>query len=188
MKFLRLFLCLVTFTLTACMSHLFIDTSTRLQVENTAVRRSDGDAASGLGRFVHRPQDYGGILELLDLFDGERSGDAEVDEVARFPDAVQSDLGLLPAPELEGGSTAGVESRVRAVGPEYRINVIGQGDGFHQVHALVIGIAVDGIVPPTLFGRKVHPGIVGIACIVSGGVVMVDQHSRSSDETVPAFS
>ena len=34
MKFLRLFLCLVTFTLTACMSHLFIDTSTRLQVEN----------------------------------------------------------------------------------------------------------------------------------------------------------
>lgn len=34
MKFLRLFLCLVAFALTACMSHLFIDTSTRLQVEN----------------------------------------------------------------------------------------------------------------------------------------------------------
>ena len=34
MKFLRLFLCLTMFALTACMSHLFIDTSTRLQVEN----------------------------------------------------------------------------------------------------------------------------------------------------------
>ena len=34
MKFLRLFFCLVALALTACMSHLFIDTSTRLQVEN----------------------------------------------------------------------------------------------------------------------------------------------------------
>ena len=34
MKYLRLFLCLTMFALTACMSHLFIDTSTRLQVEN----------------------------------------------------------------------------------------------------------------------------------------------------------
>lgn len=34
MKFLRLFLCLVALSLSACMSHLFIDTSTRLQVEN----------------------------------------------------------------------------------------------------------------------------------------------------------
>jgi len=34
MKFLRLFLCLVVFSLTACMSHVFTDTTTRLQVEN----------------------------------------------------------------------------------------------------------------------------------------------------------
>ena len=34
MKFLRLFLCLVIFSLTACMSHVFTDTTTRLQVEN----------------------------------------------------------------------------------------------------------------------------------------------------------
>ena len=34
MKYLRLFLCLVALSLTACMSHLFLDTSTRLQVEN----------------------------------------------------------------------------------------------------------------------------------------------------------
>ena len=34
MKYLRLFLCLVAFSLTACMSHVFIDTTTRLQVEN----------------------------------------------------------------------------------------------------------------------------------------------------------
>ena len=34
MKILRLFLCSVALCLTACMSHLFLDTSTRLQVEN----------------------------------------------------------------------------------------------------------------------------------------------------------
>lgn len=34
MKYLRLFLCLIVFSLTACMSHVFIDTTTRLQVEN----------------------------------------------------------------------------------------------------------------------------------------------------------
>lgn len=34
MKFLRLFLCLVIFSLMACMSHVFTDTTTRLQVEN----------------------------------------------------------------------------------------------------------------------------------------------------------
>lgn len=34
MKYLRLFFCLVALSLTACMSHLFVDTSTRLQVEN----------------------------------------------------------------------------------------------------------------------------------------------------------
>ena len=34
MKFLRLFLCLVAISLTACMSHLFVDSTTRLQVEN----------------------------------------------------------------------------------------------------------------------------------------------------------
>ncbi|ACX76302.1 putative lipoprotein [Fibrobacter succinogenes subsp. succinogenes S85] len=34
MKYLRIFLCLVALSLSACMSHLFTDTSTRLQVEN----------------------------------------------------------------------------------------------------------------------------------------------------------
>lgn len=34
MKFLRLFLCFVAFSLSACMSHVLLDTSTRLQVEN----------------------------------------------------------------------------------------------------------------------------------------------------------
>ena len=34
MKFLRLFLCLVALSLTACVSHIVLDTSTRLQVEN----------------------------------------------------------------------------------------------------------------------------------------------------------
>ena len=34
MKYLRLFLCLVALSLTACMSHVITDTSTRLQIEN----------------------------------------------------------------------------------------------------------------------------------------------------------
>jgi len=34
MKYLRLFLCLVALCLTACMSHVFVDTTTRLQIEN----------------------------------------------------------------------------------------------------------------------------------------------------------
>ncbi|SIO08015.1 hypothetical protein [Fibrobacter sp. UWB11] len=34
MKYLRMFLCLVALSLTACMSHVFTDTTTRLQVEN----------------------------------------------------------------------------------------------------------------------------------------------------------
>ena len=34
MKYLRLFLCLVALSLTACMSHVFTDTTTRLQIEN----------------------------------------------------------------------------------------------------------------------------------------------------------
>jgi hypothetical protein len=34
MKYLRLFICLVAISLTACMSHVFTDTTTRLQVEN----------------------------------------------------------------------------------------------------------------------------------------------------------
>ena len=34
MKYLRLFLCLIALSLTACMSHVFTDTTTRLQIEN----------------------------------------------------------------------------------------------------------------------------------------------------------
>ena len=34
MKYLRLFLCLVALSLAACMSHVWTDTTTRLQIEN----------------------------------------------------------------------------------------------------------------------------------------------------------
>ena len=34
MKYLRIFLCLVALSLTACMSHVWTDTTTRLQIEN----------------------------------------------------------------------------------------------------------------------------------------------------------
>ena len=34
MKYLRLFLCIVALSLTACMSHVITDSTTRLQIEN----------------------------------------------------------------------------------------------------------------------------------------------------------
>ena len=53
MKYLRLFLCLVAISLTACMSHVFTDTTTRLQVENkTDVTILGVDVISGDGTSV----------------------------------------------------------------------------------------------------------------------------------------
>lgn len=71
MKFLRLFLCLVTFTLTACMSHLFIDTSTRLQVENKTdvtilgldIVSDDGSSVSSWIRDAIEPGEKSKVVE-----------------------------------------------------------------------------------------------------------------------------
>ena len=78
MKYLRLFLCLVAFLLTACMSHVFIDTTTRLQVENkTDVTILGLDVISEDGTSV-RPW----IKESIEP--GEKSKVVEEDWVGTF--------------------------------------------------------------------------------------------------------
>ena len=71
MKYLRLFLCLTMFALTACMSHLFIDTSTRLQVENKTdvtilgldVVSDDGSSVSPWIRDAIEPGEKSKVVE-----------------------------------------------------------------------------------------------------------------------------
>lgn len=71
MKFLRLFFCLVALSLTACMSHLFIDTSTRLQVENKTdvtilgldVVSDDGSSVSPWIRDAIEPGEKSKVVE-----------------------------------------------------------------------------------------------------------------------------
>jgi hypothetical protein len=78
MKYLRLFLCLVAFSLTACMSHVFIDMTTRLQVENkTDVTILGLDVISEDGTSV-RPW----IKESIEP--GEKSKVVEEDWVGTF--------------------------------------------------------------------------------------------------------
>lgn len=85
MKYLRLFLCLVAFSLTACMSHLFIDTSTRLQVENkTDVAILGLDIISEDGSSV---QPW--IKETIEP--GEKSKVVEEDWVGKFRVRVRFD-------------------------------------------------------------------------------------------------
>ena len=85
MKYLRLFLCLVAFSLTACMSHVFIDTTTRLQVENkTDVTILGLDVISEDGTSV-RPW----IKESIEP--GEKSKVVEEDWVGTFKVRVRFD-------------------------------------------------------------------------------------------------
>ena len=100
MKYLRLFLCLVALSLTACMSHLFLDTSTRLQLENkTDVTILGLDVVSEDGSSVRT-----WINETLQP--GEKSKVVEEDWVGtfrvrvRFENAPASEVDL----EFEGGS------------------------------------------------------------------------------------
>ena len=85
MKYLRLFLCLVALSLTACMSHLFLDTSTRLQVENkTDVTILGLDVVSEDGSSVRT-----WINETLQP--GEKSKVVEEDWVGTFKVRVRFD-------------------------------------------------------------------------------------------------
>jgi hypothetical protein len=85
MKYLRLFLCLVAFSLTACMSHVFTDTTTRLQVENkTDVTILGVDIISEDGRSV-----YTWIRDAVEP--GEKSRVVEEDWVGTFKVRVRFD-------------------------------------------------------------------------------------------------
>ena len=78
MKYLRLFLCLVAISLTACMSHVFTDTTTRLQVENkTDVTILGVDIISEDGKSV-----YTWIRDAIEP--GEKSRVVEEDWVGTF--------------------------------------------------------------------------------------------------------
>ena len=100
MKYLRLFLCMVALSLTACMSHLFTDTSTRLQIENkTDVAILGLDIVSEDGSSVRT-----WINETIEP--GEKSRVIEEDWVGTFNVRVRFEK--APASEIEldfeGGS------------------------------------------------------------------------------------
>lgn len=99
MKYLRLFLCLVALSLTACMSHLFIDTTTRLQLENKTndtifgldVVSEDGSSVSPWVRDTIEP--------------GEKSRVFEEDWVGTFKVRVRfDDSSYVQDLDFEGGS------------------------------------------------------------------------------------
>lgn len=100
MKYLRLFLCLVALSLTACMSHVWTDTTTRLQVENkTDVTILGVDIISEDGKSV-----YTWIRDAVEP--GEKSKVIEADWVGTF--LVRVRFEKAPASEFyldfEGGS------------------------------------------------------------------------------------
>ena len=100
MKYLRLFLCLVALSLTACMSHVFTDTTTRLQIENkTDVAILGLDIVSEDGTSVRS-----WINETIEP--GEKSKVVEEDWVGTFRVRVRFEK--APASEFyldfEGGS------------------------------------------------------------------------------------
>jgi len=100
MKYLRLFLCLVAISLTACMSHVFTDTTTRLQVENkTDVTILGVDIISEDGKSV-----YTWIRDAVEP--GEKSRVVEEDWVGTFRVRVRFEKAPASEVELdfEGGS------------------------------------------------------------------------------------
>ena len=100
MKYLRLFLCFVALCLTACMSHVVTDTTTRLQIENRTEEAILGlDIVSEDGSSV---QPW--ISETVEP--GEKSKVVEADWVGTF--LVRVRFEKAPASEFyldfEGGS------------------------------------------------------------------------------------
>jgi len=99
MKHLRLFLCLFVLVLTACASHLFVDTTTRLQVENkTDVTILGLDVISEDGTSV---QPW--IREAIEP--GEKSKVVEEDWVGTFNVRVRfDDTSYVQELDFDGGS------------------------------------------------------------------------------------
>ena len=140
MKFLRLFLCMVTFTLTACMSHLFIDTSTRLQVENKTdvtilgldIVSDDGSSVSPWIRDAIEP--------------GEKSKVVEEDWVGTFKVRVRFDKWNAGALVYEAKICDYNGTRVRALAKQGEPNVFKKdvkGCGEEDVHMIYSETTLD---------------------------------------------
>lgn len=135
MKCLRLFLCLLAFSLTACMSHLFTDTSTRLQVENkTDVTIFGVDIISEDGTSV---QPW--IRDAIEP--GEKSKVVEEDWVGTFKVRVRFDKwnGKLLASVGKVCATYSTPVRVYALAKQGEPNVFEtevKGCGEEDVHMI----------------------------------------------------
>ena len=142
MKCLRLFLCLLAFSLTACMSHLFTDTSTRLQVENKTdvtilgvdIISEDGTSVSPWIRDAIEP--------------GEKSKVVEEDWVGTFKVRVRFDKwnGKLLASVGKFCATYSTPVRVYALAKQGEPNVFEKdvkGCGEEDVHMIYTETILD---------------------------------------------
>ena len=142
MKCLRLFLCLLAFSLTACMSHLFTDTSTRLQVENkTDVTILGVDIISEDGTSV---QPW--IRDAIEP--GEKSKVVEEDWVGTFKVRVRFDKwnGKLLASVGKFCATYSTPVRVYALAKQGEPNVFEKdvkGCGEEDVHIIYTETILD---------------------------------------------
>ena len=142
MKCLRLFLCLLAFSLTACMSHLFTDTSTRLQVENkTDVTILGVDIISEDGTSV---QPW--IRDAIEP--GEKSKVVEEDWVGTFKVRVRFDKwnGKLLASVGKFCATYSTPVRVYALAKQGEPNVFEKdvkGCGEEDVHMIYTETILD---------------------------------------------
>lgn len=142
MKCLRLFLCLLAFSLTACMSHLFTDTTTRLQVENkTDVTILGLDIISEDGKSV---QPW--IRDAIEP--GEKSRVVEEDWVGTFKVRVRFDKwnGKLLASVGKVCATYSTPVRVYALAKQGEPNVFEKevkGCGEEDVHMIYSETTLD---------------------------------------------
>ena len=142
MKYLRIFLCLVALSLTACMSHLFTDTSTRLQVENkTDVTILGVDIISEDGTSV---QPW--IRDAIEP--GEKSKVVEEDWVGTFKVRVRFDKwnGKLLASVGKFCATYSTPVRVYALAKQGEPNVFEKdvkGCGEEDVHIIYTETILD---------------------------------------------
>lgn len=142
MKCFRLFLCLLALSLTACMSHLFTDTTTRLQVENkTDVTILGLDIISEDGKSV---QPW--IRDAIEP--GEKSRVVEEDWVGTFKVRVRFDKwnGKLLASVGKVCATYSTPVRVYALAKQGEPNVFEKevkGCGEEDVHMIYSETTLD---------------------------------------------
>ena len=73
------------------------------------------------------------------------------------------------------------------VWPEYRIDILSDGNGLDKVEAGVLRITVGLIVPPPFPGGKVVTFRRGVSRIVVRCIIVINEHAGTAHKTVPAF-